>query len=105
MPDNVSRGMLETLLLFCAEGANDPLLKFATKCADESRAAHGAPWREMHRDKALIHTFLAWQDPPGNPFGTAITARMLDPTTERARAFVDWVVTLFGLEALRITPT
>lgn len=28
-------------------------------------SALGAPYRQTHRDKAELHTWLAWQDPPG----------------------------------------
>ena len=31
------------------------------------------------KPKAVIHTWLAWQKEPGKPYGTAITARFLDP--------------------------
>jgi len=32
-----------------------------------------------HKSKAVIHTYLAWQNEPGMPLGQAITARALNP--------------------------
>src|SRR5436190_24268592 len=35
--------------------------------------------------KALIHTWLAWQEKPGRPLGLAITARYFDATASYAQ--------------------
>ncbi len=42
-----------------------------------------------------MHTWLAWQNKPGRPFGTAITARYLDADVPEATAFVAWLEKLF----------
>ena len=49
----------------------------------------------IHRPKALIHTWLAWQQTPGMPMGQAITARVLSCDSEIAIAFVNWLNYLF----------
>ena len=51
---------------------------------------------EVHRSKALMHTWLAWQDDPGTPIGLAITKRYFDPETPHATAFVEWLSRLFA---------
>ena len=47
------------------------------------------------RQKAIIHTWLAWQREPGKPFGTAITERFLDPDVAEARVIASWLRRLF----------
>ncbi len=97
MPDNVSHGMLETFLRYLVPDASEPLMQFATTTVEEARNARGAPCRECHVDKALVHTWLAWQDPPGQPLGRAITAKILDPHKDPAKAFVAWFRELYAL--------
>jgi hypothetical protein len=45
--------------------------------------------------KAIIHTWLAWQEEPGKPLGTAITARYLDPEVSEVDVLVSWLKRLF----------
>ncbi|BAC91019.1 gsl3078 [Gloeobacter violaceus PCC 7421] len=54
-----------------------------------------ATFKEVHRSKAVIHTYLAWCDEPGYPLGKAITSQSLQPQTSIARKFTDWLVRLF----------
>ncbi len=49
----------------------------------------------VHRPKALIHTWLAWQETPGMPMGQAITAQVLKYDCAIALAFVEWLQRLF----------
>ena len=51
----------------------------------------------VHRSKALIHTWLAWQQVPGQPMGLAITAQALSHDTPLALAFVGWLRRLFAV--------
>lgn len=94
MPDNRKPGMLETLALsLITEGK---LLDFAGKTCQEAKN-HGALWKDAHLDKAVVHTWLAWQDPPGRQLHQAVKERMLDPSVPAGRAFVDWFRKLFGI--------
>ncbi len=71
MPDNVLPGMLEDYVAFLIpEG--DTLIGRAKHCLDEIPVAERR-FIENHYTKALIHTWLAWQDDPGTPLGLAIT--------------------------------
>ncbi|HST61263.1 MAG TPA: DUF3226 domain-containing protein, partial [Longimicrobium sp.] len=45
----------------------------------------------VHRSKALIHTWLAWQEQPGSPMGQAIGKRDLDAQAPQAQRFVAWL--------------
>ena len=46
---------------------------------------------EIHRAKAVIHTWLAWQSEPGVRMGAAVTRKYLEPQAPTALAFVAWL--------------
>lgn len=96
MPDNKSSGMLETFLRYLVP-AQESQLWDAAKCSAEAAKAKGAIYISAHTDKANIHTWLAWQNPPGERFGLAITKSLLDSNSLYARPFVDWFINLFEL--------
>ena len=90
MPDNAARGMMETFLLALRPSANAALLAYAESAADVARVTHEAPFPEVHRDKAIIHTWLAWQEPPGRQMHDAVKLAMLDATLHYAAPFIAW---------------
>jgi hypothetical protein len=53
-------------------------------------------FQSLHLSKAIIHTYLAWQDEPGYPMGQAITKETLRPHTDIAINFTDWLRCLFN---------
>ena len=95
MPDNVRSGMLETLLLALRVG--DAALHDHAREATHQARALGAPFREPHREKAELHAWLAWQDPPGRQLHDAVRARALPPAPAVTDAFVVWFRALFEL--------
>jgi hypothetical protein len=96
MPDCVSIGMLETFLSHLVPQANMPLWDHA-KDAVRHAERLDAPYRKAHLDKALIHTWLAWQDPPGEKLGIALKSKILDPMAPTAAPFVSWFRELYRL--------
>ena len=92
MPNNVDPGMLED---FCRQLAPDDAIAFAGDCVTQAREKSFATFREVHRSKAVVHTYLAWQDEPGKPLGQSITARVLRPDTATATIFADWLRALY----------
>ena len=99
MPDNRSRGMLETFLAYLVPDNSEAVWQEAASASDKARIA-GAPFKDCHTDKARIHTWLAWQDPPGRPFGEALKTKCLDPSVPQAEAFARWFIKLYGLESI-----
>jgi hypothetical protein len=97
MPDNTSRGMLETFLQFLIPNNGEPIFIHAKESLSAAREK-GAPLRECHKDKALIHTWLAWQDPPGEALGRALMRKILDPYADSAKPFVNWFNTLYRIQ-------
>lgn len=93
MPDNQTAGVLEDFLSFLIP-VPSPLLEHArhsmATIPDGQRL-----FGPVDEPKALIHTWLAWQQTPGRPFGTAITARFLDPGVPQVAVFAEWLRELF----------
>ena len=92
MPDNKTPGILEDFLRFLVPDRQSALFAHA------ERSVATVPERlfsENDAPKAVIHTWLAWQEEPGRPYGTAITARFLDSELPQARPLADWLGRLF----------
>lgn len=93
MPDNRLPGILEDFLLFLVPNG-DALLDHANHAIDSIPAGRRR-FDDLKKSKARIHTWLAWQEEPGKPFGQAITARYLDPNLPAADAFSRWLQRTF----------
>ena len=93
MPDNQRAGALEHFLQDLVAD-NDPLLPLAESSTAQAMA-RGAEFAEIHRQKAVLHTWLAWQEVPGRPYGTAIQARYFRDDSPAALAFVAWYRRVF----------
>ncbi len=95
MPDNQLPGMLEDFVRFLVP-ENDPLWDKAKGCLDEIpedlRRFSGT-----HFAKAHIHTWLAWQEKPGTPLGSAINQRYLKAEAAHAKLLIEWIKRLFEL--------
>ena len=90
-PNNKDCGELEDFLRGLVP-PGDQLLPFAervVRCLPEQR------FKDGEREKAAIHTWLAWQSNPGRPYGTAITAGFLDAKADQAGSLVKWMQCLF----------
>lgn len=92
MPNNQNSGMLED---FCAELAEPGSLAFAQECVEQAHGRKVTTFKQVHRSKAVIHTYLAWHDEPGYPLGKAITRQALRPHTDVAVRFTNWLIHLF----------
>ena len=96
MPDNRSKGMLEDLLVQLVPGESGSLFALAEHCVEEAEE-QGAPFKPVHRTKAKVHTWLAWQDEPGKSLHQAVHHRVLDPTMTESKPFVRWFRHLFSV--------
>ena len=79
MPNNKLPGMLEK--------AEDVL--------NQLEKSNIQRYKPVHRSKAKIHSYLAWQDEPGRPMGQSITAHVLNPNSKTGQLFLDWLQKLF----------
>ncbi|HYN77366.1 MAG TPA: DUF3226 domain-containing protein [Lamprocystis sp. (in: g-proteobacteria)] len=94
MPNNQSRGRLEDFLALLVP-PGDPCWDWAGESTTQARK-RGAGFAEPDYIKARIHTWLAWQEEPALPFGTAIRAATFAHDAEAARGFVAWMERLFA---------
>jgi hypothetical protein len=93
MPDNSSPGSLESFLGRLAP-RTQPIWTYADGVTAEARR-QGAPCREQDHAKSVLYTWLAWQEKPGLPFGTALKAGLFETDHEDALRFVAWFRRLF----------
>ena len=93
MPDNTTAGILEDFLRFLMPADSELFIHANTSVIsiplDQKR------FTDLQRPKALIHTWLAWQEEPGRPLGQSITARFLDHNVPQVDVFVQWLRELF----------
>ncbi len=93
MPDNKTVGVLEDFLHFLVPNGSQ---LFAHVQSSVSAIPSGERrFSQLAEPKATIHTWLAWQEQPGRPLGTAITARYLDPDVAQVDVLVAWLRRLF----------
>jgi len=96
MPDNVQQpGMLEHFVATLIP-ADDRLKPVAEEVLDRLEAEAINGYKPIHRSKAIIHTWLAWQEDPGTPMGLAITKTYLNHNTELCDRFAKWLSELFN---------
>jgi hypothetical protein len=92
MPNNQDSSMLED---FCAELATPTSITVARQCVETAKNQQATTFKEVHFSKAVIHTYLAWQDEPGRPLGQAITKQALRADTDIAIRFTNCLTRLF----------
>ena len=100
MPNNQISGILEDFLHFLVPQPNI-LFDYAKACV---KSIPDVPddegvFKSKDESKAVIYTWLAWQKDPGLPFGTAITARFLDPDVPEVDVLAAWLKRLFFLRS------
>ena len=94
MPDNINRGMLETFLLHLRPTSD--LLELSKQVIETAKSA-GAPFKDVHKDKAQIYSWLAWQNPPGRQMHDAIKQKLLSEKPQLLQDFAAWFCELYDL--------
>ena len=93
MPNNQTSGMLED---FCVDMMAPGSKEYVTNTVVHAQQNGFCTFKGVHFSKAVVHTYLAWQDEPGCPLGQAITKRSLQPDTKIAIVFTEWLNRLFN---------
>ncbi len=93
MPNNTSPGALEDFLGGLVPQGH-PIWAYADEATMGARQ-RGARCRQKDHAKSVLHTWLAWQEEPGLPFGTALKAGFFEKDSEDALRFVAWFRRLF----------
>jgi hypothetical protein len=101
MPDNTLIGDLELFLKELVPDVGVDSWTYAVEVVEIARNEKTCPCRSAHISKANLYTWLAWQDPPGQSPGRALTQKILNPHCDKAKPFVDWFMELYALPPLR----
>jgi len=96
MPDNRSFGYLEHFLEKLID-EKDEIWQFTKEKIAELLQQDFNKLTEIKKQKALIHTWLAWQKDPGHPMGLAVQANYFNAKSPNADAFVNWFENTFEL--------
>jgi hypothetical protein len=90
MPKNQGSGMLEDFLLGMVGATGHQGMQHA------EAVIAGLPeavrqFKDSHRSKSVLHTWLAWQEEPGPRPAVAITRNLLSFETDHAKGFLGWL--------------
>ena len=93
MPDNQTKGILEDFLRFLVPEGSQLFrhVESSVMAIPEGERR----FSQFDEPKAIIYTWLAWQEKPGKPLGTAITAKFLDPNVGQVDVLIAWLKRLF----------
>lgn len=90
MPDNQDEGVIENFIrqLIHEQDKLQPEIDVAINALQ----AKGLQlFKDVHRPKAFIRTWLAWQDRPEMSFGVAISKKVLTADAALCLRFVNWL--------------
>jgi hypothetical protein len=94
MPNNHLNGMLEDFIAFLVP-QDDNLLPIANTTLDKIENEKQNKYSLIHKSKATIHTWLAWQEDPGTPMGLSITKKYLTTDEKTCKRLLEWLQALF----------
>jgi hypothetical protein len=99
MPNNKAYGMFEDLLM---GSLSDQVAAYTTAVVKQAKADGVARFKDVHLSKAVIRTYMAWQDPPDVQYlGLAIKKRAFANIESECGQFVQWLQQLFGQPAAK----
>jgi hypothetical protein len=97
MPNNKAHGMFEDLLI---EALIDEVKVYTAAVVNKAKADKIATFKDVHLSKAVIRTYMAWQDPPDIQYlGVAIRKQTFGNIEARCKQFIQWLGQLFGAPA------
>ena len=95
MPDNQTRGILEDFLRFLVPPGSALFTHVQSSVAGIPAAEKR--FTELAEPKAIIHTWLAWQEEIRTPLGLALAKSYLKASSSKAQQFMSWIAQLFEL--------
>ena len=90
MPDNTQDGYLEYFVEQLIPN-DDVILPLAKSAVADLMTKNYCKFTEVKQQKAIIYNWLAWQQSPGLPFGTALEAGFLSAEKESLQPFLNWI--------------
>lgn len=95
MPDNQDSGVIENFIRQLIH-EQDKLQPEIDTVLDLMRDKGLQLFANVHRPKAFIRTWLAWQESPEMSFGVAVSKKVLTTDAELCLRFVNWLTRLFN---------
>ena len=96
MPDNQNEGYLEHFLAQLIDREDVMYKNAVDKVSDLYE--NNKHLKEIRKQKANIYTWLAWQEEPGQSFGTAVKSNILNAKGEAIQPFLNWIKDTFDVE-------
>jgi hypothetical protein len=98
MPNNSDKGMLEHFLSQLVPNDREELWQTAQDTVDNLPTKPFVHTIADHMMKAKVHTYLAWQEESGKPYGVAVSEKYFEAHSPQAQKFIAWIRSLFDLE-------
>lgn len=101
MPNNMKAGRIEDFLFEKIEEDNklfkqvEPLINTLEQNAEKDKDIVNYMYLSKHRDKAKLHTFMAWSNPPDLSMGMAVKKGFFPVESETEKKFRAWIENLF----------
>lgn len=95
MPNNNHNGMLEDFISFLVP-KDDKLLPIVHSTLTDIEKQKLNKYNLIHKSKAVIHSWLSWQENPGTPMGLGITKRYLSTDEETCSLLLNWLNRVFN---------
>lgn len=93
MPNNCHEGMLEDWIKSCMHTKEIELFKHAVASIDN--IPNAPKFKPIHKSKAEVATWLAWQTTPGHGLYQTIEGDLLDVNNNDYQQLVTWLKTIF----------
>ncbi len=93
MPNNCHEGMLEDWIKSCMHTKENELFEHVVASIDNIPDA--PKFKPIHKSKAEVATWLAWQTKPGHGLYQTIESDLLDVTNNDYQQLVTWLKTIF----------
>lgn len=94
MPDNTQEGMLEDWLKECIHHNELTLFAHAQSVVEELPKPQ--KFKSIHRSKAEVATWLAWQKQPGHGLYRAVTDQLLDSNKPLYSQLIAWLTHIYA---------
>lgn len=101
MPNNMKAGRIEDFLFEKIEEDNklfkqvEPLINTLEQNAGKDKDIANYMYLPKHRDKAKLHTYMAWSNPPDLSMGMAVKKGFFPVESETEKKFRAWIENLF----------
>lgn len=93
MPNNDAEGMLEDWIKQCLHPGEGALYQHASASIDA--IPNGPKFKPLHRTKAEVATWLAWQENPGHGLYQAVKPELLDKSAPLYAGLHAWLKHVF----------